>query len=152
MIFLPYLYLKAKVITLLFTVYSAYRAIIASRLLSLMTVLTMRLSLMTNSLRRFLHFLGLTAVYSVLKGNISDATKLYLIGEFDKVLSLDLTKAQENKSENPVNEEVESLIAQRTEARKNKDWATADAIRDKLKEMKVVVEDTKDGIKWHFEN
>ena len=61
-------------------------------------------------------------------------------------------KAQENKSENPVNEEVESLIAQRTEARKNKDWATADAIRDKLKEMKVVVEDTKDGIKWHFEN
>ena len=96
--------------------------------------------------------LGLTAVYSVLKGNISDATKLYLIGEFDKVLSLDLTKAQENKSENPINEEVESLIAQRTEARKNKDWATADAIRDKLKEMKVVVEDTKDGIKWHFEN
>ena len=96
--------------------------------------------------------LGLTAVYSVLKGNISDATKLYLIGEFDKVLSLDLTKAQENKSENPVNEEVESLIAQRTEARKNKDWATADAIRDKLKEMKVVVEDTKGGIKWHFEN
>ena len=96
--------------------------------------------------------LGLTAVYSVLKGNISDATKLYLIGEFDKVLSLDLTKAQENKAENPVNEEVESLIAQRTEARKNKDWATADAIRDKLKEMKVVVEDTKDGIKWHFEN
>ena len=91
--------------------------------------------------------LGLTAVYSVLKGNISDATKLYLIGEFDKVLSLDLTKAQENKSENPVNEEVESLIAQRTEARKNKDWATADAIRDKLKEMKVVVEDTKDG--WY---
>ena len=96
--------------------------------------------------------LGLTAVYSVLKGNISDATKLYLIGEFDKVLSLDLTKAQESKTDSSANEEVEALIAQRTEARKNKDWATADAIRDKLKEMKVVVEDTKDGIKWHFEN
>ena len=96
--------------------------------------------------------LGLTAVYSVLKADISDATKLYLIGEFDKVLSLDLTKAQESKTDSSANEEVEALIAQRTEARKNKDWATADAIRDKLKEMKVVVEDTKDGIKWHFEN
>ena len=68
------------------------------------------------------------------------------------MLSLDLTKAQESKTDSSANEEVEALIAQRTEARKNKDWATADAIRDKLKEMKVVVEDTKDGIKWHFEN
>ena len=55
--FLTVSLLESKGITLLFTVYSAYRAIIASRLLSLMTVLTMRLSLMTNSLRRFLHFL-----------------------------------------------------------------------------------------------
>ena len=47
--------------------------------------------------------------------------------------------------------EVEELIAQRTKARSEKDWATADAIRDKLKEMKVVVKDTKDGIEWHVE-
>ena len=47
--------------------------------------------------------------------------------------------------------EVEELIAQRTKARAEKDWATADAIRDKLKEMKVVVKDTKDGIEWHVE-
>ena len=50
-----------------------------------------------------------------------------------------------------MDDEIEELIAQRTKARAEKDWATADAIRDKLKEMKVVVKDTKDGIEWHVE-
>lgn len=101
--------------------------------------------------------LGLTCVYDVLKADLDDATKLYLIDEFDKVLSLDLTKAkpaqdQTESADSEVNAEVEALIAQRTKARAEKDWATADAIRDKLKEMKVVIKDTKDGIEWHFEN
>ena len=101
--------------------------------------------------------LGLTCVYDVLKAPLDDATKLYLINEFDKVLSLDLTSAKpvQSKADNAdseINAEVEALIAQRTEARANKDWATADAIRDKLKEMNVVIKDTKDGIEWHFES
>lgn len=101
--------------------------------------------------------LGLTCVYDVLKADLDDATKLYLINEFDKVLSLDLTNAKpaQAKAENTdseINAEVEALIAQRTEARANKDWATADAIRDKLKEMNVVIKDTKDGIEWHYES
>lgn len=95
--------------------------------------------------------LALTCVYDVLKSEISDSTKLYLINEFDKVLSLDLTVNDSNDSETELDKEVEELILKRTEARKNKDFATADAIRDKLKEMKVVLEDTKDGIKWHIE-
>ena len=96
--------------------------------------------------------LGLTCVYDVLKADVSDATKLYSIGEFDKVLSLNLIDSgnnTENASES--NAEIDELIAKRTKARAEKDWATADAIRDKLKEMHVVIEDTKDGIKWHFE-
>lgn len=101
--------------------------------------------------------LGLTCVYDVLKAQLDDATKLYIIDEFDKVLSLDLTKAKSDnaKIENEnsgINAEIEALIAQRTKARAEKDWATADAIRDKLKEMNVVIKDTKDGIEWHFEN
>lgn len=44
--------------------------------------------------------------------------------------------------------EVEKLIADRTEARKNKDFAKADAIRDQLKDMGIILEDTKDGVKW----
>ncbi|MBQ2603971.1 MAG: cysteine--tRNA ligase [Acutalibacteraceae bacterium] len=45
--------------------------------------------------------------------------------------------------------EIEALIAQRTQARKNKDWATADKIRDQLKAMNIILEDTPQGIKWH---
>ena len=101
--------------------------------------------------------LGLTCVYDVLKAELDDATKLYLINEFDKVLSLDLTnakpaQAQAESADGELNAEIEALIAQRTKARAEKDWATADAIRDKLKEMKVVIKDTKDGIEWHFES
>ena len=44
--------------------------------------------------------------------------------------------------------EIEALIAQRTEARKNRDWATADRIRDELKARHVVLEDTPQGVKW----
>ncbi len=98
--------------------------------------------------------LGLTSLYDVLKADADDATKLYVIGEIDKVLSLDLIKSAEsndNCADSEINAEVEALIEQRTKARAEKDWATADAIRDKLKEMNVVLEDTKDGIKWHFE-
>ena len=96
--------------------------------------------------------LGVTVIYDVLKADANDATKRYVLGELDKVLSLNLLAAAEEtpKAENPQDAEVEALIAQRTEARKNKDWATADAIRDKLAAMKVVVVDTKDGISWHY--
>lgn len=100
--------------------------------------------------------LGLTCVYDVLKAELDDATKLYLIDEFDKVLSLNLTTAKiDNKNDNSASDElsreVEQLIAERSAARAAKDWAKADAIRDKLKEMHIVVKDTKDGIEWHIE-
>ncbi len=44
---------------------------------------------------------------------------------------------------------VEELIAARTAARKEKNWAEADRIRDLLKDMGIVLEDTPQGIKWH---
>jgi len=50
--------------------------------------------------------------------------------------------------DNSLDEEIEKLIAERTEARKNKDWAAADKIRDQLKAMNIVLEDTPQGIKW----
>jgi len=44
--------------------------------------------------------------------------------------------------------EIESLIADRQEARKNRNWARADAIRDQLAAEGIVLEDTKDGVRW----
>ena len=96
--------------------------------------------------------LGVTVVYDVLKADTNDATKRYVLGELDKVLSLNLLVEKEEaaKESDPQSAEIEALIAKRTEARKNMDWATADAIRDQLAAMKVVVVDTKDGISWHY--
>ena len=51
-----------------------------------------------------------------------------------------------------LDDEIEALIAQRNEARKNKDWATADKIRDKLKARHIVLEDTPQGVKWKIVN
>ena len=53
-----------------------------------------------------------------------------------------------NRKTEVLDSEIEELIAKRTEARKNKDFKTADAIRDQLKEMGIVLEDTPQGVKW----
>ena len=99
--------------------------------------------------------LAVTALYDVLKGNISDATKLYLIKDFDRVLSLGLIEAAEKKTADATADvdvaKIEALIAKRGEARANRDWATADAIRDELKAMHIIIKDSKDGVTWEVE-
>ena len=53
-----------------------------------------------------------------------------------------------NRKNDSIDAEIEELIAKRTEARKAKNFAEADAIRDKLKEMGIILEDTPQGVKW----
>ncbi|MBR6532887.1 MAG: cysteine--tRNA ligase [Clostridia bacterium] len=53
-----------------------------------------------------------------------------------------------NRKEEVLDSEIEELIQKRTEARKAKDFKTADEIRDKLKEMGIILEDTPQGVKW----
>lgn len=53
-----------------------------------------------------------------------------------------------NRKENTLDSEVEALIEQRQEARKNKDWATADKIRDDLKARGIILKDTPQGVTW----
>ncbi len=90
-----------------------------------------------------------------INSNISTATQpskelaekaMKLFREFADVLGL--LYAQRKDS---IDDEIEALIQKRTEARKNKDWATADQIRDELKARHIVLEDTPQGVKWHIE-
>ncbi len=53
------------------------------------------------------------------------------------------------KKEDSLDSQVEELIEQRTAARKAKNFAEADRIRDLLKDMGIVLEDTAQGVKWH---
>ncbi len=52
------------------------------------------------------------------------------------------------QQEKLLDEEIEALIEQRNEARKNRDFARADAIRDQLKNLNIILEDTAQGIRW----
>lgn len=52
------------------------------------------------------------------------------------------------KGQASLDDEIEELINQRQEARKNKNFALADEIRDKLKEQGIILEDTPSGVKW----
>ena len=97
--------------------------------------------------------LAVTALYDVLKENTNGATKLAAIADFDSVLALDLighadALRAEKAAESVDKEWVESLIAKRAEAKKNKDYAAADAYRAELLEAGIVIQDTKDGVKW----
>ncbi len=56
-----------------------------------------------------------------------------------------------NRKTETLDSDIEALIEARTNARKEKNWAEADKIRDKLKEMGIVLEDTAQGVKWHRE-
>ena len=98
--------------------------------------------------------MAITIVYDALKADTNDATKKALIESFDKVLSLGLLEGKDlNKNDN-TDSELESFvlakIEERKEAKKAKDFAKADAIRDELLAKGVVIEDTREGVKWHL--
>lgn len=98
--------------------------------------------------------LAVTCLYDVLKAqDLNDSEKLALVKEFDSVLSLDLEPSEKTEDNNEdLNEEITALIEKRNEARKNKDWTSADAIRDDLKARGIVLIDTPQGVTWKFEN
>lgn len=71
---------------------------------------------------------------------------LGLFGEFTGVLGI-----LNDKKEDNLDAEIEALIEQRQQARKDKNWAEADRIRDELKARNIILEDTPQGVKWRVE-
>lgn len=97
--------------------------------------------------------MAITIVYDLLKADMNDKTKLELLKDFDKVLSLNLTTAEVGESKEGIDAELESYvlakIEERKAAKKEKDFAKADAIRDELLEKGIVLKDTREGVVWH---
>lgn len=91
-----------------------------------------------------------TLVYDVLKDDISDGTKLAIIEKFDEVLSLDLTVVEEKEVDADLEKEVLAKIEERKEAKKNKDFAKADAIRDELLARGIKLIDTREGTTYEL--
>ena len=92
----------------------------------------------------------ITLLYDVLKDEISDGTKLAIIEEFDKVLSLDLLKEDKQEIDSNLEEYIKSKIEERAEAKRNKNFALADSIRDELLEKGVKLIDSREGTTYEL--
>jgi len=102
--------------------------------------------------------LNITAALAILFDFVREINKLIDHGRISKkeakavhdlMMNLDKVLAIMGKVEKePLPKEIEALVQKREEARKAKDWKTADAIRKKLYEMGIILEDTPEGVKW----
>ena len=86
---------------------------------------------------------AMSVVWDVIKNPKKSKKLQNLLLKFDEVLGLDLKNYQ--KQENVLPEEIENLVQERNEARKNKNWAESDRIRDLLTEKGYIVKDSKEG-------
>lgn len=99
--------------------------------------------------------LAVTALYDVLKEKTNDATKLAALKDFDYVMSLNLLDAAQKlrakeaaEAAESADPEIDALVAERTAAKKAKNFAEADRIRDELKARGIEIIDTPQGAKW----
>ena len=87
----------------------------------------------------------ITYLFDILKDDrLNSSSKLYLIKEYDKVLSLDLLKIENEDRE--VTDEINDLIEKRNTYKQNKEYDKADKIREKLLKMGIELKDTRDGV------
>ncbi|MCQ2521576.1 MAG: cysteine--tRNA ligase [Lachnospiraceae bacterium] len=95
--------------------------------------------------------MAITILYDVVKADVNGTTKRALIASFDEVLGLDLLNAklpEEKVADAELTAFVEAKIEERKEAKKAKDFAKADAIRDELLAKGVEIKDTREGVVW----
>jgi len=90
---------------------------------------------------------ALAVLWSLLKEErISSKDKYRLAVRFDEVFGLRLKELK--REEKKISHGIEHLISEREKARKDKDWAKADEIRDKLSKEGIIIEDTPEGPRW----
>lgn len=85
---------------------------------------------------------AITLLYDLLKEDTTDSTKLKVIEEMDKVLSLDLLKQETTNVDEAY---INKMIEKRNDAKKNKDYALADSIREELEKSGIILKDTREG-------
>ncbi len=88
---------------------------------------------------------ALTVLYDLLKENTNDFTKLYLIKQFDQVLSLDLLKEKNTEINSELKDYIEQKIKERNIAKQDKNYELADQIRNELLEKNIIIKDTRQG-------
>ncbi len=86
---------------------------------------------------------ALTVLYDVIKSDINNITKLELIKDFDKVLSLNLLTSDEVDKD--ILDYINSKIEERKQAKSNKDYERADSIRKELEDKGIILKDTREG-------
>ena len=86
---------------------------------------------------------AMSVVWDVIKNQAKSKQFASLLLEFDRVLGLKIDEEEEYSLEIP--KDVEELLEKRNEARKNKDWAESDRLRDEIKEKGYIVKDSKSG-------
>ncbi|MDC7233135.1 MAG: cysteine--tRNA ligase [Spirochaetales bacterium] len=92
---------------------------------------------------------ALADIWSLLKNKeLSPSDKLTLIMDMDRILGLKLDEEAADEENETLDAAIDALIAERQEARKNKDFARSDEIRDQLLEQGIQIIDSPDGPKW----
>ena len=88
---------------------------------------------------------SITVLYDLIKDDtVNGTTKRYLIEDFDKILSLDLIK-EDNNIDSELEKYIQDKIEERKIAKQNKDYALSDAIRDELLTKGIELIDTREG-------
>lgn len=90
---------------------------------------------------------AMAILWDIARGNAGGENAIRLISKFETVLALDLFNYEEEKQYLELNENQQKLIKERAAARKSKNWARADEIRDLFTAQGIELVDTKDGVK-----
>ena len=91
---------------------------------------------------------ALTVLYDVLKSDLNDSSKIYLIKDFDRVLSLNLFEKKE--IDDNLKLYIEDMIEKRNQAKANKNYDLADEIRNQLQNEGIILKDTRLGTEFEI--